>query len=172
MFSWLCSLCSFIRNAFWSHSFVAFLWFWPTWTSRVESLSKSTLWRYYCNCCRNRVKLLVQALSSRGWSQTPYVLFTAFSLFTFHQPCFYKSSSNWMRWMFLWNLIFIVIVKRFSYFLLIKKMFSKKDQTLCNITRHKAGKNQTMKYLRTCLLWFVDSTFNLMTSIIKSPVSI
>ena len=43
--------------------------------------------------------------------------------------------------MFLWILILIVIVKRFSYFLLIKNLFSKKDHIFRNITRNKAGQN-------------------------------
>ena len=41
--------------------------------------------------------------------------------------------------MFLWNLILVVINKRFSYFLLIKNLLSKKNYIFRNITKSKVG---------------------------------
>ena len=42
--------------------------------------------------------------------------------------------------MLLWNLIWVVVVKRFSYFLLIKMLLSKKDITSATSLEIKLGK--------------------------------
>ena len=60
-----------------------------------------------------------------------------FLFFTFHQPCFWYFTKPKRLETFLWKLILFVIVKRVSYLILIKKMFSKKDQIFHNITRNK-----------------------------------
>ena len=100
-------------------------------------------------------------------TDTVRTMFRAFSFFTFYQPCFGKSQGNWIRWMFLWNLILIVTIKRFSYLLLIQKIFSKKDQSLRNTNRNKAGKIKRWNIFYRIYSDLCNSTFNLITPIIK-----
>ena len=107
---------------------------------KCKSSSISTRWRSFCNNCRNKVKLLVFKPSLQAFDHKHRTYYKAFFFFTFHQPCFCKSWSNWIRWMLLWNLILVVVVKRFSYFLLIKMLLSKKDITSATSLEIKLGK--------------------------------
>ena len=47
--------------------------------------------------------------------------------FTFRQPCFCESPNNWTRWMFLWNVILFVVVKKgFLFFFWSKSCLAKR----------------------------------------------